>query len=225
MQHPYLSSEKDNLLGLVGFSMNLDGVDRKILRELQEDARASFREMSSRIHVSTPTISARVGAMQDVGLIRGYSVRLDADMLGQASAVLLIEARPSDLDAVVEKIQDQDLVRTIHVLSDSRIMCIISFYSHSKYSKFVESLSRIPEITKVSTSTVMKTPKEESRAALTDEAGLMVKCYYCGHMMKDEGIRIKLDGKYHYLCCSVCEKMYREKYEKLKKSAQVALVK
>jgi hypothetical protein len=40
--------------------------------------------------------------------------------------------------------------------------------------------------------------------------------------MKDEGVKIKLDGKYHYLCCSVCEKLYREKYEKLKKSAGIA---
>jgi hypothetical protein len=53
----------------------------------------------------------------------------------------------------------------------------------------------------------------------------MIRCYYCGHMMKDEGVKIKLDGKYHYLCCSVCEKLYREKYEKLKKSAEVSLVK
>ncbi len=60
-------------------------------------------------------------------------------------------------------------------------------------------------------------PKDLQRAALTDEAGLMIKCYYCGHMMKDEGVKIKLDGKYHYLCCSVCAKLYKEKYEKLKK--------
>lgn len=205
--------------------MTLDDIDRKILRELQKDARSSFRDISSKIHVSTPTISARVQAMQDVGLVRGYSVSLDADMLGQVSSALILEAKPSDLERVAERIKDEELVRTVYVLSDARLLCIVSFFNHTKYNKFLESLSTMPEIMRVTTSMIMKTPKELPRAALTDEAGLMVKCYYCGHLMKDEGVRIKLDGRYHYLCCSVCEKLYREKYEKLKKSAEATLVK
>ena len=200
-------------------SLNLDDVDRKILRELQNDGRASFRDVSARIGVSTPTVSSRVQAMVDVGLLRGYSTMLDAEMLGQVSVVLLLESKPADLDKVVEKIKNQELVRQIYVLSDSRVMCILSFYNQIKYQRFLESLASVPEITRMDNSMVMRVPKESPRAALTDEAGLLIKCYYCGHMMKDEGVKIKLDGKYHYLCCSVCERLYREKYEKLKKSA------
>ena len=204
---------------LPSMSLNLDDVDRKILRELQNDGRASFRDVSARISVSTPTVSSRVQAMVDVGLLRGYSTMLDAEMLGQVSVVLLLESKPADLDKVVEKIKDQELVRQIYVLSDSRVMCILSFYNQIKYQRFLESLASVPEITRMDNSMVMRVPKESPRAALTDEAGLLIRCYYCGHMMKDEGVKIKLDGKYHYLCCSVCEKLYREKYEKLKKSA------
>ena len=45
---------------------NLDDVDRKILRELQTDGRASFRDISSRIGVSTPTVSARIPSRKSV---------------------------------------------------------------------------------------------------------------------------------------------------------------
>jgi len=200
-------------------SLNLDEVDRKILRELQRDGRASFRDVSSRIDVSTPTVSSRVQAMVDVGLIKGYSTLLDADILGQISVALTLDSKPADLDKVVARIKDEDIVRQIYVLSDSRILCILSFYNQIKYQKFLESLSQVPEILKMDNSMVMRVPKENPRAALTDEAGLLLRCYYCGHMIKDEGVKIKLDGKYHYLCCGVCEKLYREKYEKLKKSA------
>ena len=200
-------------------SLNLDDVDRKILRELQQDGRASFRDISARISVSTPTVSSRVQAMVDVGLIKGYSTMLDADMLGQGSVALILEAKPSDLEKVVARITEDEIVRQIYVLSDSRILCILSFYNQIKYQRFLESLAQVPEIVKMDNSMVMRVPKESPRAALTDEAGLLIRCYYCGHMMKDEGVKIKLDGKYHYVCCSVCEKLYREKYEKLKKSA------
>ncbi len=199
--------------------LNLDDVDRKILRELQKDGRASFRDISARISVSTPTVSSRVQAMVDVGLIRGYSTMLDADMLGQVSVVLMLESRPVDLEKVAERIKDEEIVRQIYTLSDSRVLAVLSFYNQVKYQRFLESLAQIPEILRMDSSMVMKVPKESPRAALTDEAGLLIRCYYCGHMMRDEGIRIKLDGKYHYLCCSVCERLYREKYEKLKKSA------
>ncbi len=202
-------------------ALNLDDVDRKILRELQKDGRASFRDISSRIDVSTPTVSSRVQAMLDVGLIKGYSTVLDADKLGQVSVALMLECKPADIDKVVDRIKDEEIVRQIYVLSDSRVLCVLAFFNQIKYQKFLESLSEISEIVRMDNSMVMRVPKESPRAALTDEAGLLIKCYYCGHLMRDEGVKIKLDGKYHYLCCSVCERLYREKYDKLKKSAGV----
>lgn len=157
--------------------------------------------------------------MIDVGLIKGYSTMLDADVLGQVSVALILESKPADLDKLVERIKDDEIVRQVYVLSDSRVLCILSFYSQAKYQRFLESLAQVPEILRMDNSMVMKVPKEAPRASLTDDAGLMIRCYYCGHLMKDEGVKIKLDGKYHYLCCSVCEKLYREKYQKLKRSA------
>jgi len=200
-------------------SRNLDDVDRKILRELQTDGRASFRDISSRIGVSTPTVSARVQTMIDAGLIRGYSTVLDADMLGQVSIVVTVEAKPSDVEKVYTSLVGEDMVRQLYVLSDSKLLLMVSYYNQPKYKQFIESLSKIPEIRSVSTSMVLKAPKEVQRAALTDEAGLLIKCYYCGHMIHDEGVKLKIDGKYHYMCCDVCAKLYKEKYDKLKKSA------
>ena len=198
---------------------NLDDVDRKILRELQTDGRASFRDISSRIGVSTPTVSARVQAMTDMGLIKGYSTVLDADMLGQVSVVISVGVKPSDVEKVYSKLVGQEIVRQLFVLSDSRLMLMVSYYNQVKYKRFIESLSQIPEITGLTTSMVLKAPKEIQRAALTDEAGLLIRCYYCGHLIHDEGVKLKIDGKYHYLCCSVCAKLYKEKYYKLKESA------
>ena len=35
-------------------------------------------------------------------------------------------------------------------------------------------------------------------------------------LIKDEPVKIKLDGKNHYLCCNTCVDHYKEKYKKLK---------
>jgi Lrp/AsnC family leucine-responsive transcriptional regulator len=202
---------------------NLDEVDRKILRELQSDGRASFRDVSSRIGVSTPTVSARVQAMSDMGLIRGYTTVLDADMLGQVSVVVILGIKPADISAVSQKLSEEEIVRQMFVLSDSRLLLLVSYYNQAKYRQFMESLSKIEEISKIDTSMILRAPKETTRAAITDEAGLLIGCYYCGHLIHDEGVKLKIDGKYHYLCCDVCAKLYKEKYDKLKKSAQYGI--
>lgn len=51
-----------------------DELDRRILAELKKDARVSFRELSRRLNVSTPTVSYRIRRMEDAGLITGYRV-------------------------------------------------------------------------------------------------------------------------------------------------------
>jgi len=198
---------------------NLDEVDRKILKELQADGRASFRDVSSRIGVSTPTVSARVQAMSDMGLIRGYTTVLDADMLGQVSVVVILSVRPADINNVSQKLSDEEIVRQMFILSDSRLLLLVSYYNQAKYRQFMESLAKIDEISNVDTSMILRAPKELTRAAITDEAGLLIGCYYCGHLIHDEGVKLKIDGKYHYLCCDVCAKLYKDKYDKLKKSA------
>lgn len=51
-----------------------DDLDRGILEELRRDARASYRTIARTVGSTTPTVSARVKRMEDVGLILGYRV-------------------------------------------------------------------------------------------------------------------------------------------------------
>lgn len=63
----------------------LDELDRKILNELERDARASNRAIARRVGVSAPTVAQRIKRMEDVGLIRGYRVDLALPASGESS--------------------------------------------------------------------------------------------------------------------------------------------
>ncbi|MGH9896126.1 MAG: Lrp/AsnC family transcriptional regulator, partial [bacterium] len=52
----------------------LDELDRRILSELQRNARASNRAVARAVGVSPPTVAQRIRRMENVGLIRGYRV-------------------------------------------------------------------------------------------------------------------------------------------------------
>lgn len=51
-----------------------DPLDMRILQELQRDARASFNALARRLGTTTPTVSWRVRRLQEVGIIRGFTV-------------------------------------------------------------------------------------------------------------------------------------------------------
>lgn len=67
----------------------IDDLDRKILNELQVDARKPFLEIARKLIVSGGTIHQRVNRMQEIGVIQGFDVKLNEEKLGIGVVVLL----------------------------------------------------------------------------------------------------------------------------------------
>ena len=61
---------------------DLDAIDWKILRELQEDGRMTNVELSRRVGISAPPCLRRVKRLEETGIIRGYRALLNAPALG-----------------------------------------------------------------------------------------------------------------------------------------------
>lgn len=57
-------------------------IDLRILDQLRDDARLSWRELGERVHLSSTSTADRVRAMERSGIIRGYQVLVDPAALG-----------------------------------------------------------------------------------------------------------------------------------------------
>jgi|SRR5215204_6444418 len=62
--------------------MAVDDIDRKVLRELQEDARISYAELGRRVGLTTPAVIERVRKLEDAGVITGYRAEIDTTKVG-----------------------------------------------------------------------------------------------------------------------------------------------
>jgi Lrp/AsnC family leucine-responsive transcriptional regulator len=60
----------------------LDSIDRKILAELQSNARISFAELGRRVRLSTPAVIERVKRLEENGTIEGYHARVNPAKVG-----------------------------------------------------------------------------------------------------------------------------------------------
>src|SRR5919198_2796287 len=60
----------------------LDATDRRILRILSLDGRASYQAVADEIGLSRPAIMERVKRLEEAGYIRGFGVQLDRTKVG-----------------------------------------------------------------------------------------------------------------------------------------------
>ena len=61
--------------------MSVESTANRILRILEEDAKASYSEIAERAGVSKPTVRKYINQLEDDGVIVGYSVEVDPKKL------------------------------------------------------------------------------------------------------------------------------------------------
>lgn len=83
--------------------MELDAIDRRILRELQADGRITNLKLAEAVHLSPTAVLERVKRLTREGVILGYEARLNPERLG-AGLMVFIEVL---LDRTVPDVLDQ----------------------------------------------------------------------------------------------------------------------
>ena len=63
--------------------MQLDAVDRQILETLSEDARIANNQLAAKLGVAPSTCLARVRALREAGVLRGFHAEIDLAALGR----------------------------------------------------------------------------------------------------------------------------------------------
>lgn len=91
--------------------MKLDETDLRILDVLEKDARMPFTAIGEILGISDATVHIRVKKMTEGGVITGYKVQVDEDLIGRINGLIMIDVTPGSLGKVVE-----ELLRDSHVL-------------------------------------------------------------------------------------------------------------
>jgi len=200
--------------------MELDRTDVEILRALQQNARLSFRDLAQRIGVSVPTISARVATLEQLGVLRGYTAVVDPERLGQVSLQLTVKCQPAKADAVGDALAAMDEVRWAARARGSRVLAEAVVPRQEQVDVFLEKVEEIDGVMEYEHHVATKRLKEVPRAVVSDRLSTTLICFQCRKVIEGEPIKLKMDGRDHYLCCRSCEKLYTERYAKIKAAAR-----
>src|SRR5688572_4635060 len=92
-----------------------DDIDRKILSELQEDARTSYAELGRRVGLTTPAVIERVRKLEDAGVITGYSAEIDTAKIGlPITAFVRMSITGVDYSRIIEVAEQSNEVLECH---------------------------------------------------------------------------------------------------------------
>lgn len=199
--------------------VDLDHTDIAILRCLQDDCRASLRNIAKRIDVSVPTVSARLATLEQLGIVKGYKVLLDPERLNESSVTLFVKTRLQAAEEMATAIAKHEWARRVTVAHSGWVLVDATVVNRADIDEVLETISGLPDVIDCTHHVTVHTVKEEPRALLTDSLTTTLICFECKGPIKGEPIKIKMDGRDHYLCCHSCERLYLQKYEKLKAAA------
>lgn len=93
----------------------IDGINWKILSELQRDARITFAELGRRVGLTTPAVIERVRKLEDCGIITGYRAEIDAAKIGYPiTAFIRMSITGVDYSKIIETVSESREVLECH---------------------------------------------------------------------------------------------------------------
>jgi DNA-binding Lrp family transcriptional regulator len=148
-------------------TLRLDPVDWRILRELQADGRMTNVALAARVGLSAPPCLRRVRALEEAGLIAGYTVLLDEPALGfnltAFAMVGLHNQAEAELRAFENLVLGWPLVREAYMLSgesDYMLKCVAP--DLTSFQDFVlNALTAAPNVASVKTFLAIRRAKRE----------------------------------------------------------------
>jgi Lrp/AsnC family leucine-responsive transcriptional regulator len=144
----------------------LDNYGRKLLDELQANARLSLAELGRRIGLSPTATAERLKQMEEIGILHGYTVEIDREALGlEVMAFIRMSCSGQNYHRLLDYIQTLEEVRECHHLTGGDdFMMKVTTTSMADLEALIEAL--LPYGNPV-TSLVLSSPVERRKFAVT----------------------------------------------------------
>jgi len=140
-----------------------DETSNKVLSEYLRDSRQSYREVAKKVGVSSGTVASRVRELEEMGIVRRYTLLLDYERLGyELTAITEIIVSGGKMLNIGEEIAKMGQTCGVYnITGDSDIMVVGKFKTRKELSDFTKKILTIPNVERTKTHLVLNTLKED----------------------------------------------------------------
>ena len=120
----------------------LDGIDKKIIEILQNNARTPIKDIAKEVFLSSPAVSARIERMEKSGVISGYHAQIDYSRFGyHIKAFINLEVEPNQKKEFYPFIQKiPNVIECNCVTGDYAMLVEVVFQTTVQLDHFINEL-------------------------------------------------------------------------------------
>jgi Lrp/AsnC family leucine-responsive transcriptional regulator len=145
------------IVGITFDSGILDDVNRRLLAELEADARLPLAELGRRVGLSAPAVSERVQRLEAEGVIAGYRAEVDPAALGYPlAAIIRVRPAATQLRRIAEIARETpEVVECFRITGEDCFLMKVHLRSIDELEKI---LDRFVSFGQTTTSLIQSTP-------------------------------------------------------------------
>ncbi|HEX9260922.1 MAG TPA: Lrp/AsnC family transcriptional regulator [Candidatus Bathyarchaeia archaeon] len=138
------------------FGVNMDEIDKQIIRILRDDGRAGYIDIGKKIDLSEGAVRKRVKTLTEAGVIRKFTVKVG--IAEGAEAITLLSTNPAyPTQEVSGRIREIPNVETLYeVTGEYDIVVVISGMSVTEVNECIEKIRRVDGIMKTNTMIILR---------------------------------------------------------------------
>jgi Lrp/AsnC family leucine-responsive transcriptional regulator len=151
----------------------IDGIDRKILDMLQENARVTNAEIARQVGMAPSAILERVRKLEEHGVIRGYQAELDPKRLGWRLLAFVFvrgDEPPGSKDLGEELAAIPEVQEVHHVAGEDCYLAKVRVADPAALGALLrERIGALPTVRSTRSTIVLDTLKETGRLKIAED--------------------------------------------------------
>ena len=138
---------------------------------LMNNSRLSIRKIARMLKLSPGTVQVRIKRLEDLGIIRKYTIDIDLEKLGYQFPVLIdIKVSGGKLKEVEERLKDEENVSAVYdITGEYDITIIARFRNRHDLDNFVKKLQTLENVERTHTKLILNVVCENSREGYLNE--------------------------------------------------------
>jgi Lrp/AsnC family transcriptional regulator for asnA, asnC and gidA len=141
----------------------IDEIDEKIIKALEEDAKATYKELAEKLGMKESTIRKRILNLIEKKVIKKFTITVDPSKLGKSSiAIIGVEVDPSLLLNAAQKLSEIPEAKFVATSTgDHMIMMEVWAKDGKELTKIIsEKIAKVDGVKKICPSIILEKIKE-----------------------------------------------------------------
>jgi len=188
---------------------NPDEIDLEIIRLLIDNARRPFSQIADRVNLSPPAVSDRVARLEELGIIRNFTLDVDRRKLQNRIPVLIqLTPKPEAVKQVFDRMYELDETEHVFQCFDGTIVVHVNAPNQDVHAWFCD----VFDLKNIDSYEITPLTRYEWSIGISP-SDFTISCVVCNNTVKSDGEMARINDEVKVFCCPSCKNKYEERYE------------